>query len=135
MTGMENKDTITGIVVTHGNLARELVDTVSKIVGRADCCIAISNEDLNNDSLILKIRDIMGKVSGGHVILFVDYFGGSCSLNCSRAVKGYPNATVISGVNLPILLDFVTKQGTMKPEEIIEHLIKRGQESVRKIDL
>lgn len=135
MSDMDNKETITGIVVTHGNLAKELVDTVEKIIGRAECCIAISNEDLNNESLIEKIRSILDEAPDRHVILFVDYFGGSCSLNCSRAVKGYPKATVISGVNLPILLDFVTKQGTMEPEEIIMHLIKRGQESVRVIDL
>jgi PTS system mannose-specific IIA component len=135
MTGMEKYETITGIVVTHGNLARELVDTVAKIVGRTNCCIALSNEDLSNESLISKIRDIIDQAPDRHIILFVDYFGGSCSLNCSRAVKGYSKATVISGVNLPILLDFVTKQGTMEPEEIIDHLIKRGQESVRVIDL
>lgn len=129
-----NENDAIGIIVTHGNLAQELLNTVESIVGKIDFCQAISNADLNDEALIERVRKIIDEHRDAYLILFVDYFGGSCSMNCSRAVKGYDRAVVISGINLPILLDFVTKRGTMGPEEIIDHLIKRGQESVRIID-
>lgn len=129
-----NENDAIGIIVTHGNLAHELLSTVETIVGKIDFCYAISNADLNDDALIASIRKIIDEHAESYAILFVDYFGGSCSMSCSRAVKGYEKAVVISGINLPILLDFVTKRGTMKPEEIVRNLIRRGQESVRVID-
>lgn len=130
---MDDNKTI-GIIVTHGYLARELLSTVEHIVGKVDFCHTLSNVGLNNETFIHAIRTVIENNKGAYVIIFVDYFGGSCSMNCVRAVKDYKRATIISGVNLPILLDFITKRGKMKPEEIVEHLIRRGQESVKVID-
>ncbi len=130
---MDNKGPI-GILVTHGGLARELIQTAEYIIGEIPFCYAISNKDLGDEALIARIRGIIEKASPSFVFLFVDYFGSSCSMNCTRAARGMKNVVVISGVNLPILLDFVTKRGTMSPEEIVRNLVKRGQESVKVID-
>ena len=124
-----------GLIVTHGAFARELLSTVKQIVGNVDCCRSLSNTGLSDDILVEKIRDILDEDKERDTIVFVDYFGGSCSMNCLRAVKGYDKALIISGVNLPIILDFVTKQGTMDPKQVIDNLIRRGQESVRIIDM
>lgn len=131
---MEDKGTI-GIIVTHGNLAGELLATAESILGPIDCVHTLSNKGLSNQALIDMIREIADSYSDRFVIVFVDYFGGSCCRNCVTAVKGNSRAKVVSGVNLPILLDFVTKQGTMGPEEMINNLIRRGRESVKVIDL
>ena len=125
----------TGIIVTHGGLARELLDTAELVVGKIPFCYAISNRDLADEVLVSKIKEIIDRTEPSFIFLFVDYFGSSCSLNCVRAVRGRDDTVVISGINLPILLDFVTKRGTMKPEEIINNLIHRGRESVKIIDI
>ncbi|MCK4538731.1 MAG: hypothetical protein KAV42_08045 [Candidatus Krumholzibacteria bacterium] len=125
----------TGIIVTHGGLARELLDTAKLIVGKIPFCYAISNKGLADEVLVSKIKKIIEETDPSFAFLFVDYFGSSCSLNCVRAVRGRDNTVVISGINLPILLDFVTKRGTMEPEEIINNLIHRGQESVKIVNI
>lgn len=126
---------IAGIVVTHGKLAEELVRTVELIVGPQESLFAISGSDLCDENIIGMIREILAKRGERRVLVFVDYFGGSCCINSVRAVEGEEGVKVLSGVNLPILLSFATKRGTMPYEELVDHLIRRGRESVKAIDL
>jgi mannose/fructose-specific phosphotransferase system component IIA len=130
---MTEKD-ITGIVVTHGKLGEELLSTVSLIVGEIHDCYALSGSDLSDESVSRSIREIIDRNKAKRALVFVDYFGGSCGTSCVKATRGLEGVKVISGVNLPMMLDFVTKQGTMDFDEIVDHLIHRGQESVRVID-
>jgi mannose/fructose-specific phosphotransferase system component IIA len=69
------------------------------------------------------------------VLVFVDYYGGSCCVNSVRAAQGIAGVKVISGVNLPLLLAFLTKRSTMSFQAMVDHLIRRGRESVKVIDL
>jgi mannose/fructose-specific phosphotransferase system component IIA len=131
---MRDKD-ITGIVVTHGQLGEELLRTVSLIVGEVHDCYALSGSDLGDEKVIRSIHEILDANDVSRAVVFVDYFGGSCGASCVRATRGLEGARVISGVNLPMLLDFVTKQGTMGLDDIVDHLIQRGQESVKVIDI
>ena len=126
---------IAGIIVTHGQLGEELLKTVNLIVGEIHDCYALSGSDLCDQEVIDSIHEILDRHAGKKAVIFVDYFGGSCGATCVRASRGLKDVKVISGVNLPILLDFVTKQGTLGFEEIVDHLIHRGQESVRIIDI
>jgi len=131
---MTDKD-ITGIVVTHGQLGEELLRTVRLIVGDVHDCYALSGSDLGDEKTIESIREILDAKKVKNAVVFVDYFGGSCGASCVRATRGLAGVKIISGVNLPILLDFVTKQGMMGFDEIVDHLIKRGQESVKIVDI
>ncbi len=124
-----------GIVVTHGRLAEELVRTAELIVGEQEELYAVSGSDLCDESVIGKIREILARRDNANVIVFVDYFGGSCCINSVRAVEGETGIKVVSGVNLPVLLAFATKRGTMPFDEMIDHLIRRGRESLKVIDL
>jgi PTS system mannose-specific IIA component len=130
---MHDKDVI-GIVITHGSLAEELLNTVRLIVGDIHDCHAISGSDLCDEEIVEKIHNLIDEEDERHVVLFVDYFGGSCCATCVRATRKLGHVKVISGVNLPMLLDFVTKQGRMGLDEIVDHLVHRGQESVRVIE-
>ena len=131
---MTDKD-ITCIVVTHGQLGEELLRTVRLIVGEVHDCYALSGSDLGDERVIESIHEILKANDVSRAVVFVDYFGGSCGASCVRATRGLEGVKVISGVNLPILLDFVTKQGTMGLDEIVDHLIHRGQESVKVIEI
>lgn len=126
---------IAGIVVTHGNLADELVRTAELIVGKQEDIFSISGADLNDEGIINRIREIVAGRPKGEMLVFVDFFGGSCCTNSMRAVEGHPGVRVISGVNLPMLLDFATKRRTTSFDEMVDHLIRRGRESIKLIDL
>lgn len=123
-----------GIIVTHGDLAEELRHTTELIVGKLSGCYAISGSDFCDEEVIARIKEIIDNEPKCNAIVFVDYFGGSCCINTVRAVKGLKNVSVISGVNLPILLDFMTKRDSIGFQEMVDHLINRGKESVRLIE-
>ena len=126
---------ITCIIVTHGKLGEELLKTVGLIVGEVHDCFALSGSDLGDDKVIKSIHEILDRNNVKNAVVFVDYFGGSCGASCVKATRDLKEVKIISGVNLPILLDFVTKQGTLGLDEIVDHLIRRGQESVRVVEI
>lgn len=128
-----SKSTI-GIIVTHGILASELHRTTELILGKLEDCYAISGSDFSDEEVIARIRDIIGKTMVKNAVVFVDYFGGSCCTNSVRAVHGLKGVKVISGVNLPMLLDFATKRNSMEFQEMVDHLLRRGRESVKLVD-
>ncbi len=123
-----------GIIVTHGDLAEELCHTTELIVGKLTGCYAISGSDFCDEEVIGRIKKILDTERSKKAIVFVDYFGGSCGINTVRAVRGLKGVKVISGVNLPILLDFITKRESFEFHEMVDHLINRGKESVRLIE-
>jgi mannose PTS system EIIA component len=135
MSDEKHSGRIAGIVVTHGKLAEELVRTAELIVGKQEDLHAVSGSDLCDESVIETIRGIISKRDDARVVVFVDYFGGSCCINSVRAVEGESGIKVVSGVNLPVLLAFATKRGTMPFEEMVDHLVRRGRESLKVIDL
>jgi mannose/fructose-specific phosphotransferase system component IIA len=135
MSDEKHTGRIAGIVVTHGKLAEELVRTAELIVGKIDDLHAVSGSDLCDESVIGTIRGILARREDARVVVFVDYFGGSCCINSVRAVEGESGVKVVSGVNLPVLLAFATKRGTLPFDEMIDHLIRRGRESLKVIDL
>lgn len=134
MNGTTGDTETIGIIVTHGRLAEELLRTAELIIGAVTDCYAISGSDLCDEDLVRCIRRIIIDSGRKHAVIFVDYFGGSCCINSARAVEGIQGVKVVSGVNLPLLLDFLTKQGTMGFEEMIRHLISRGSESIKVLD-
>jgi len=135
MSDERDRGRTAGIVVTHGKLADELVRTVELIVGAQEDLYAVAASDLCDEDIIGRVRDIVGGRADGNVVVFVDYFGGSCCINSVRAVGHEKGIKIISGVNLPLLLAFATKRGTMPFDEMVDHLIRRGRESVKVIDL
>jgi mannose/fructose-specific phosphotransferase system component IIA len=90
---------------------------------------------MGDEKVIESIHDILEKNKAEHAVVFVDYFGGSCGATCVRATRHLDGVRVISGVNLPMLLDFVTKQGVLGLDDIVDHLIHRGRESVKVVDI
>ena len=93
------------VVVTHGQLATELVNAAEMIVGDLPQFTAVSigwHEDVNDarDDIALAIE----RVKGEHGVLIVtDMFGGTPS-NIGLTFLKTDEVEVITGVNLPMLI-------------------------------
>jgi PTS system mannose-specific IIA component len=92
------------VVVTHGQLATELLNAAETIVGELPRFAAVSigwHED--TEDARTEIARAIGRVSqGGGVLILTDMFGGTPS-NLAMTFLG-DTVEVITGVNLPMLI-------------------------------
>ena len=118
---------VRGVVVAHADLAHALVSAVEAISGVSGALQAVSNEGLGPDELAATIGEAAG---GAEAILFVDLAGGSCGLASLRHVRESGGSAWITGVNLPMLLDFVFHR-EMPLEALVPRLLRKGQAGQR----
>ena len=92
------------VIVSHLNLAAEVLKTAELIVGKIDEAIAISLDPKKDvEILTTEIKEAIKKVnSGDGVIILTDMFGGTPS-NLAMSFLG-DEVEVVSGVNLPMII-------------------------------
>lgn len=115
------------LLVSHGKMAEGLADTISMILG---------SEPEKFDFLSLtdelgaeEFRELMDKKlkelnSGDGVVVFTDLFGGTPS-NTSVLFAGN-SIDIISGMNLPMLLQYVLSRNNEFDAEGIVETAKEG---------
>lgn len=123
---------VRAVLVTHGALGGELVRTAEAILGRQDGVAIVSNEGVSLDGLVETLRTAAG--APGPVVFLVDLLGGSCGHACRalRAERG-ADAFVVTGVNLPMLLEFFYHRDRVPFAELQERLIHKGRDGVRSL--
>lgn len=116
-----------GIMLAHGAMAEGIVDAVRCITGAApDVLVPVSNRGLSPAALADAIRAHIGP---GPTLLFTDLQSGSCGFAARILARDLPEVTIISGVNLPMLLDFVT-QRELPIEDLVPRLLEKGRAAV-----
>ncbi|MDI6794092.1 MAG: PTS sugar transporter subunit IIA [bacterium] len=119
------------VVITHGRMGIELVKTAEGIVGSLEGVRAVAS--LPSDSL----EEIMRKISatieevdmGEGVILLTDLFGASCSTACIT-LDGNTHLKIISGVNLPMLIDAVFHRDKYDLAEVADMARKAAKRAI-----
>ncbi len=113
---------VRGVVVAHGDLAACLVETAEGIAGVSGALVPISNVERSPAELSSRIREAVGR---GPAIVFVDLVSGSCAHAARSAAREGVDVSVICGVSLAILLDFMF-HSDMELIELSERLIEKG---------
>jgi mannose/fructose-specific phosphotransferase system component IIA len=102
-----------GIVLTHAELSESLVRAVYEITGDDESLVAISNAGLGHDRLC----DLVAELTlDSPTVVFVDLPGGSCLQAVVTATREKTDVALVSGVNLPMLLDFVFNRNSTAVE-------------------
>src|SRR5688572_16104000 len=118
---------VRGIVLAHGEMAAGLLDAVRHIAGSgADALVPVTNRGMGPDALAEQIAQAASDVP---TIVFTDLQSGSCGFAARRCVQGNPSLVVISGVNLPILLEFVMTRH-LPLAELVPFLLKKGRAAI-----
>jgi PTS system mannose-specific IIA component len=95
------------VVVTHGQLAAELVNAARTIVGDIPGIAAVSigwSDDMTVGRQA--IERAVAEVGGGRVLILTDMFGGTPT-NVSLPFLS-AEVEIVTGVNLPMLMKLVT---------------------------
>ncbi|MBN2244808.1 MAG: PTS sugar transporter subunit IIA [Candidatus Aminicenantes bacterium] len=122
---------IGGIIVCHGKLAEELLNALTIILGEAVNIEAISigwYDDVEESKK--KINKSLKRVDQKNgVIIFTDMFGGTPS-NLSFTFSKDDQVDIITGVNLPMLIKFVSLQRSNDLKEVANKVVEQGKKNI-----
>ncbi len=122
---------IGGIIVTHGKLAEELLNVLTIILGEAVNIEAISigwYDDVEEGKK--RISQAIKRVDQKNgVIIFTDMFGGTPS-NLSFSFLQDSEVEIITGVNLPMLIKFVSLQRSKNLKEVARKVVEQGKKNI-----
>jgi PTS system mannose-specific IIA component len=94
------------VVVSHGQVAEELVNAARNIVGEVPAIAAVSIGWADDMAAAReKIGRALGEVGGGDVLILTDMFGGTPT-NVSLPFLS-PRVEIVTGVNLPMLIKLI----------------------------
>lgn len=125
------------LLVTHGNLGKELKSSSELITGPILNChtIPLERDDSISD-LKIKVDSSLEELNSGQgVIILVDLIGGSPFNICSLALKEGKNCKLLSGVNLPMLIETSMMRETMNLDELAKHSKEVGCNSIIEVTL
>jgi len=115
------------VVVTHGQLARELVAAAEMIIGEIPNVTAVSiGWHESPDDAQREIADAIARAdSGKGTVVLTDMFGGTPS-NLSMTFLEKGRVEVVTGVNLPMLIRLASLR-----EEEGDELLELATEAAR----
>src|ERR1700737_450671 len=126
-SGESESNKVRAIVIGHGDFSAGLVSAVDQICGMAGRLVGLSMMGLTPEDIETAIRAELAR-TGAHVI-FTDLLAGSATLGARRIVKEDSSMVLVSGVNLPTLLDFVFNT-EVSPIEAARSSTDRGNSSL-----
>ena len=131
MTDDTSKDMIGVVLVTHGNLATELVKVMEHVVGPQDQLTTITIEP--DDDMEKRREDILNSVQfvdkGLGVIILTDMFGGTPS-NLAISIMEQAKIDIIAGVNLPMLIKLASVRSTETISDAVAQAREAGQKYI-----
>lgn len=122
---------MTGLVlVTHAGLASALKSAAEMIVGSIDKCASVEVVPGERaDEIMARVVSAVEAVSADGAIIMTDLFGGTPS-NMAMSFLKEGRIEVLTGVNLPILIEFCSKRERMPVAELAAELQRSGREAI-----
>ncbi|MFQ5789220.1 MAG: PTS sugar transporter subunit IIA [Acidobacteriota bacterium] len=121
------------VVVTHGQLANELVTAAEMIVGEIPNVTAVSiGWHENPDDAQREIEEAIHRVERGNgTVVLTDMFGGTPS-RLSLTFLEKNRLEVVTGVNLPMLIKLVSLQEGEQVDllEVARQACEQGKENI-----
>lgn len=122
---------IRALVMTHGDIGIELVRVVKMIIGPVEGLTAISNAGRSGADLQSDVQAwLEAGTAGAGEIVFIDDYGGSCANAALLACGENGDRAIISGVNLAMLLGYVTWRDSTEHPELVAKLVQKGREAI-----
>lgn len=120
------------IIGTHGSFSRELINSAELIYGKLENVSYITFlPGEGQKDLIDKYNTIINKLDKNSEVLFlVDLFGGSPFNTASMLSIDNVNMDVVTGVNLPMLLEVYSNIDNSSLEELVSIAVNSAQKSI-----
>lgn len=125
------KNDINVVILTHGEFGESLVQSMKMIIGEVKDIYSFSlKKDMSIGDLI-EVVETKIKAFGKYTVILTDLFGGTPN-NVAMYLKQKYYCEVISGVNLPMLIDLIISRdnSTKSLEEMLDDCVNSGKLSI-----
>jgi len=124
---------IGGIIITHGPMAQAVIKAAETILGKVIFLYGFSTTDLSLPSILEKLNKTLNEDDWpDNTLILVSLKGGSCWNAAVITKKQHQNLEVISGVNLSMVLSFLTKRDSHQLEELATLVLEDGMRGIEK---
>jgi PTS system mannose-specific IIA component len=118
------------VLVTHAGLAGALRISAEMIVGNLDACTAVEvAPDERADDIMSRVVAAVEAVNTDGAIIMTDLFGGTPS-NMAMSFLKEGRVEVLTGVNLPMVIEFCSKRERLPLAELAAELQRCGREGI-----
>jgi PTS system mannose-specific IIA component len=127
---------IGGVIVTHGQVAGELVAAAETIVGVQSHITAVSigwhdDVEMAKDEIARAIKKVS---QGAGVLLLTDMFGGTPT-NISAMFIKEDEIEIVTGVNLSMVIKLASQNKESTLDEMAEQVEEQGKQAIYRTGL
>ncbi|HWP43089.1 MAG TPA: PTS sugar transporter subunit IIA [Blastocatellia bacterium] len=120
-----------GVIVTHGQLANELVSAAEMIVGEIRHITAVSigwhdDVDVAREEIERAIKRVD---TGSGVLMLTDMFGGTPT-NIAASFLGQAPVEIVTGVNLPMVIKLAEQGEDEQLADLARRVRDQGQQQI-----
>jgi PTS system mannose-specific IIA component len=118
------------VLVAHAGLASALKASAEMIVGPIENCAVVEVAPGERaDDIMARVVAAVGSNQGGGTIIMTDLFGGTPS-NMAMSFLKDGLVEVVTGVNLPMLMEFFARRDRLGVAELAAGLQRCGREGI-----
>jgi mannose PTS system EIIA component len=122
---------VAGVIVSHGQVANELLSAAETIIGHVKHITAVSigwHDD--QEAATNEVGRAIERVSeGSGVLLMTDMFGGTPT-NIASMFLSAGEVEVVTGVNLPMVIKLASQHGGESLEEVARQVRDQGRQGI-----
>ena len=118
---------IRALVAGHGDFAAGLISAVEAVTGLGERLEPIQVKGLCGEDIQQLLRERLRAT--GAVVIFTDLQAGSCTMAARRLLREESHVVLVSGTNLPMLLDFVMSSAS-SPYEAAHIAVDRARSAI-----
>ena len=122
---------IGGVIVSHGQLANELLAAAETVVGEIGHVTAVSigwHDDVEAAKGEVE-RAIKSVSNGAGVLLMTDMFGGTPT-NIAAMFLRHGEVELVTGVNLPMVIKLATSTQAILLDQLAREVEEQGKKSI-----
>jgi len=127
----ESAKRVAGVIVSHGQVANELLSAAETIIGSVRHITAVTigwHDDV--EAAKNEIRRAIERVSEGKgVLMMTDMFGGTPTNIASMFLQA-GEVEVVTGVNLPMVIKLASQKGEESLEEVARQVRDQGRQGI-----
>lgn len=119
------------ILASHGKFASGILSSLKLLYGNTDSVTAMDCYIDPKYDLQKNVKKVIDENSNNRLLVITDIFGGSVNNEFLKYIKE-PNFYLVSGLNLPFLLELMTQiTETRDLESLIKNVLDNSKKSIQ----